>query len=204
VPHLHQVYFFPNIRSTYNIRQTQKSAATMPAMLDDPTSPPILHKLDKAAHSFTPEHVTLKDGSKATILPFTSLSQVPASLVAFLHAQLWAEIEAGDTYPMLDALPVEAFGSYWFGVFGAVMLEGEYKSSEDVKDLDADWSKVCLGSFYTKPNYPGRSSHVCNAGFLVTSAARNKGVGKQLGKQYLKWAPKLVRVCGVCYIGRTD
>ncbi|OSS44620.1 hypothetical protein B5807_10705 [Epicoccum nigrum] len=163
----------------------------MPAMLDDPTSPPILHKLDKAAHSFTPEHVTLKDGSNATILPFTSLSQVPASLVAFLHAQLSAEIEAGDTYPMLDALPLESFGPYWFGVFGAVMLEGEHKSSEDVRDLDADWSRVCLGSFYTKPNYPGRSSHVCNAGFLVTSAARNKGVGKQLGKQYLKWAPKL-------------
>jgi GNAT superfamily N-acetyltransferase len=169
----------------------------MPAMLDDPTSPPILHTLDKAAHSFTPEHVTLKDGSNATIIPFTSLSQVPASLVAFLHAQLSAEIEAGDTYPMLDALPLESFGPYWFGVFGAVMLEGEYKSSEDVKDSDADWSKACLGSFYTKPNYPGRSSHVCNAGFLVTSAARNKGVGKQLGRQYLKWAPKLVRVCGV-------
>ena len=88
-------------------------------------------------------------------------------------------------------------------VFGAVMLAGKYKSSEHVRDLDADWSKACLGSFYTKPNYPGRSSHVCNAGFLVTSAARNKGVGKQLGKQYLKWAPKLVRVCGVCCMYET-
>lgn len=165
----------------------------MPAMLDDPTSPPILHKVDKAAHEFISEHVTLKDGtSTATILPFTSLDQVPPSLVAFLHAQLSAEIEGGDTYPMLDALPLENFGPYWFGVFGAVMLEGDFKSSEDIKNLDADWSKVCLGSFYTKPNYPGRSSHVCNAGFLVTSAARNKGVGKLLGKQYLKWAPKLV------------
>jgi len=164
----------------------------MPAMLDDPTSPPILHKVDRRAHELTPEHVTLKNGSAATILPFTSLDQVPKSLVAFLHAQLSAEIEGGDTYPMLEALPVEAFGPYWFGVFGAVMLEGDFKSSEDVKSLDTDWSKVCLGSFYTKPNYPGRSSHVCNAGFLVTSAARNKGVGKLLGKQYLKWAPQLV------------
>lgn len=148
--------------------------------------------------------MTLKNGSSATILPFTSLDQVPQSLVAFLHAQLSAEIEAGDTYPMLEALPVEAFGPYWFGVFGAVMLEGDFKSSEDVKSLDADWSKVCLGSFYTKPNYPGRSSHVCNAGFLVTSAARNKGVGKLLGKQYLKWAPQLVCVriivCGMHWL----
>jgi GNAT superfamily N-acetyltransferase len=165
----------------------------MPAMLDDPTSPPILHKVDEAAHNLTPEHVTLKDGTTtATILPFTSLSQVPPSLVAFLHAQLSAEIEGGDTYPMLDALPLDKFGPYWFGVFGAVMLEGDFQTTEEVKELEADWSKMCLGSFYTKPNYPGRSSHVCNAGFLVTSAARNKGVGKLLGKQYLKWAPKLV------------
>ncbi len=51
---------------------------------------------------------------------------------------------------------------------------------------------MCLGSFYIKPNYPGRSSHVCNAGFLVTEKARNRGVGMVLGRQYLEWAPKLV------------
>lgn len=165
----------------------------MPAMLDDPTSPPILYKVDEAAHKFTPSHVTLHDGTTpATILPFTSLTQVPPSLVAFLHAQLSAEIEGGDTYPMLEALPLEAFGPYWFGVFGAVMLKGNIKSTEDVKSLEIDWNQECLGSFYVKPNYPGRSSHVCNAGFLVTNAARNKGVGKLLGKQYLDWAPKLV------------
>lgn len=120
-----------------------------------------------------------------------------------MHAQLSAEIEAGDTYPMLEALPVEAFGPYWFGVFGAVMLEGDFKSADDIQSLDADWSKTCLGSFYTKPNYPGRSSHICNAGFLVTSTARNKGVGKLLGRQYLKWAPQLVCACyGVCAMHR--
>ncbi|KAJ4984543.1 hypothetical protein SVAN01_09944 [Stagonosporopsis vannaccii] len=165
----------------------------MPAMLDDPTSPPILHNLDAAAHTFTPAHVTLRDNSPATIIPFTSLSQVPESLVAFLHSQLAAEIEAGDTYPMLEALPLSSFGAYWFGVFGAVMLEGSVRGVEEVQGLGegADWEKLCLGSFYTKPNYPGRSSHVCNAGFLVTKAARGKGVGKALGTQYLEWAPKL-------------
>ncbi|KAF1355774.1 hypothetical protein EJ07DRAFT_167954 [Lizonia empirigonia] len=89
-----------------------------------------------------PSHVTLKDGpSLATILPFPSLSQVPPPLVAFLHAQLSAEIH---TYPMLDALPLASFGSYWFGVFCA---------------LDPHWETLCLGSFYIQPNYPGRSSH---------------------------------------------
>lgn len=98
---------------------------------------------------------------------------------------------------MLEALPLSAFGAYWFGVFGAVMLAGEVSGGveEAVRGLaegGARWEDLCLGSFYVKPNYPGRSSHVCNAGFLVSKAARGKGVGKALGRQYLEWAPKLV------------
>jgi RimJ/RimL family protein N-acetyltransferase len=163
----------------------------MPAMLDDPTSPAI--KRDIMPVDFAPRHVTLKDETAATILPFTSLAQVPPSLVAYLCSQLALEIEKGDTYPLLDPLPVELFGPYWFGLFGAIMFIGELNGPEDVLRMgDADWTKVCLGSFYIKPNYPGRSSHVCNAGFLVTEASRNRGVGKLMGQAYLEWAPKLV------------
>jgi len=43
-----------------------------------------------------------------------------------------------------------------------------------------------------QPNYPGRSSHICNAGFLVHESARGQGVGRILGEAYLKWAPQLV------------
>lgn len=39
----------------------------------------------------------------------------------------------------------------------------------------------------------GRCSHVCNAGFLTTTAARNRGVGMVMGEAYLDYAPKLVR-----------
>lgn len=38
----------------------------------------------------------------------------------------------------------------------------------------------------------GRCSHVCNAGFLTTAAARGKGVGIAMGETYLEFAPKLV------------
>lgn len=38
----------------------------------------------------------------------------------------------------------------------------------------------------------GRCSHICNAGFLTTTAARGKGVGQQMGEAYLDFAPKLV------------
>ena len=75
------------------------------------------------------------------------------------------------------------------------MLLGEVSSAQDVAHMEARgdrWEEVCLGSFYVKPNYPGRSSHVCNGGFLVTEAARNRGVGRLMGEGYLEWAPKLV------------
>lgn len=96
---------------------------------------------------------------------------------------------------MMVPMPVSSFGPYWFQNFAAVMLLGEIGSVEDVVRMDrrrTNWEKVCLGSFYVKPNYPGRSSHVCNGGFLVTDAARNRGVGRLMGEGYLEWAPKLV------------
>ncbi|KAF5852154.1 hypothetical protein GGP41_000876 [Bipolaris sorokiniana] len=160
----------------------------MPAMLDDPTTPPI--QRTTPIPSFTPTPVTLRDGTtRATILPFTSPSQVPPSLISFLCTQLALEIAAGDTYPMLDPLPLEAFGPYWFSTFAAIMVLGEGLSVEGLGE--EKWEEKCLGSFYVKPNYPGRSSHVCNGGFLVNGKKRNLGVGKALGKAYLEWAPRL-------------
>ena len=96
---------------------------------------------------------------------------------------------------MMISMAVSTFGTYWFQNFGAIMLLGEVESVEQVWEMEnggEEWERVCLGSFYVKPNYPGRSSHVCNGGFLVTEAARNKGVGRLMGEGYLEWAPKLV------------
>ncbi|EKG17035.1 hypothetical protein MPH_05724 [Macrophomina phaseolina MS6] len=95
---------------------------------------------------------------------------------------------------MIDNFTFEAFGPYWFSNFGAVMLLGDVKNADDVRRMEEEgcnWEKQCLGSFYVKPNYPGRSSHVCNGGFLVTDGARNRGVGRLMGECYLEWAPLL-------------
>jgi hypothetical protein len=177
----------------------------MPAMLDDPTAP-VIYRTSGPAPFPTPQgplpphvvprHVTLRDRmTAATLIPFSAPEQVPPSLVSYLCGQLNAEIEKGDTYPMINQMPVESFGPYWFANFGAVMLLGTIDSADMLRRLSTDstdWDKMCLGSFYIKPNYPGRSSHVCNGGFIVTPAARNKGVGRLMGEAYLNWAPKLV------------
>jgi GNAT superfamily N-acetyltransferase len=148
---------------------------------NDPTLPPDIH----------PRHVTLRDRQTvATVVPFASKDQVPASLLLYLSDQFKKEIEGGDTYPMMDPMPSDKFASYWFQNFGAIMLLGSIESADEVVE-GKNWSKECLGSFYIKPNYPGRSSHVCNAGFLVTDASRGRGVGRLMGESYLDYAPKL-------------
>ncbi|KAK4987209.1 Protein spt10 [Elasticomyces elasticus] len=176
----------------------------MPAMLDDPTAPVIYRTSGPAPYptpfaplppEIAPRQVTLRDRvTVATLIPFLSPDQVPKSLLKYLCALLNREILKGDTYPMIAELPFESFGPYWFANFGAVMLLGDIKDQAEVMQMDLEgkeWEKQCLGSFYIKPNYPGRSSHVCNGGFLVTDAARNRGVGRLMGEGYIEWAPKL-------------
>ncbi|KAK3496297.1 hypothetical protein B0T13DRAFT_399799 [Neurospora crassa] len=173
----------------------------MPAILDDPSAGTIYRVSgaapypDPAHPSFpptiVPRHVTLRDRQTvATVVPFASRHQVPNSLLHYLHDQFNKEIEGGDTYPMLDAMPFDKFADYWFQNFAGVMLLGQIERGEDIVD-NKNWSTECLGTFYIKPNYPGRSSHICNAGFIVTDASRNRGVGRLMGETYLDWAPKL-------------
>ena len=138
-----------------------------------------------------PRQVTLRDRQTvATILPLSSHRQIPSSLIAYLCGQFNKEIEGGDTYPMMEPFPVHDFTRYWFQNFAAIMLLGSIDSPADIAE-GMDWSRECLGSFYIKPNYPGRSSHVCNAGFLVTDASRNRGVGRLMGETYIDYAPRL-------------
>ena len=177
----------------------------MPATMEDPTAPVIVRTSGSVSYpppggplpvGVAPRQVTLRDRvTIATVIPFSAPNQVPITLLAYLCDQLGREIEKGDTYPVVDPLPLDNFGPYWFGVFGAIVLLGEVHDGRQIHEMarnGCDWERECLGSFYIKPNYPGRSSHVCNGGFLVTDASRNRGVGRLMGEIYLDWAPKLV------------
>lgn len=173
----------------------------MPAIMGDPASAAIYRATGAAPFpaptdtqlppTIHPLHITLRNGSSATILPVAALSKVPRSLADFLCAQMNSEIEAGDTYPMLEPFPEDAFAKYWFANFVAVCVAGSLEGVGALKEEGA-WEGKVLGTFYIKPNYTGRSSHVSNAGFLVTEAARGKGVGRAMGEAYVRWAPELV------------
>ncbi|KAL4940820.1 hypothetical protein BDV06DRAFT_213147 [Aspergillus oleicola] len=169
----------------------------MPSILEDPSTrnpPPPLPQETTSKSLLKPIHTTLKTGQTATLYPITTgPSFLPQSLLKFLHKEFTAEIEKGCTYPMEEVMEYSRFGEYWFGCFGVVAVLDSKNDSGEEKGLseDRDWERECLGTFYVKPNYPGRCSHVCNAGFLTTAVARNKGVGMVMGKAYLHYAPLL-------------
>ena len=45
-----------------------------------------------------------------------------------------------------------------------------------------------LGAATIGPNRPGRGSHVATASFMVSPAARGRGVGRYLGEYAIRWA----------------
>lgn len=131
-------------------------------MLEDPSThnpPPQAHTL--AMSRLTPKTTTLpKASAKMTLYPITAgPTSLPADLVKFLHAEFSAEIERGTTYPMEQPMGVDQFARYWFGTFAVVALLDEEQheggNGSDGLREGRDWERVCLGTFYIKPNYPG-------------------------------------------------
>lgn len=48
-----------------------------------------------------------------------------------------------------------------------------------------------VGSYYVKPNQPGRGAHVCNAGYMVAAEVRGRGVGRAMGEHSIGEARRL-------------
>ncbi|TPX32846.1 hypothetical protein SmJEL517_g04122 [Synchytrium microbalum] len=98
-------------------------------------------------------------------------------LVETLRGLLNLEILNGSTYPQENGLDRAQFEAYFLSYDAFVLIR--------------DSDQAVLGTFYVKPNYPGRCSHICNAGFLVMPEFRNLGIGKVLCEAFLILAPKL-------------
>lgn len=51
-----------------------------------------------------------------------------------------------------------------------------------------DDGELVLGTYLLKPNQPGNGAHIANAGFMVSSAARGRGIGRAMGEHCLRQA----------------
>lgn len=91
-------------------------------------------------------------------------------------------IQGGDTYDFEETASDQDAFDYWFGkgVSSWVMEE----SASDA-DKDGAGSKI-LGYYKIIQNHRGRGSHVANASFMVSSAARNKGIGRKMGEDCIR------------------
>ena len=124
-------------------------------------------QVDKSGTIVETLTVTLKDGSKAQIVPLDSSNQ------GRIHSIFNEIVSQGTTYPQEQELSLEQFLTYFSTAFVLVL------------------DSIPIGAFYVKPNFPGRCSHICNGGFIVDQAYRNLGVGTCLAKCFIKYAPRL-------------
>ena len=94
---------------------------------------------------------------------------------------LWAIIgpilKAGETYPQPPETTEAEARAWWIDEHRAVYV--------------AELEGVILGTYYLTDNKPGLGSHVANAGYMVGSAARGRGIGRAMGEHSLRAAREL-------------
>ncbi|KAF8806542.1 acyl-CoA N-acyltransferase [Phlegmacium glaucopus] len=134
-------------------------------------------------------------------LTLTTARALPGFL-EYLGTIFAKEIADGMTYPQEGDMNQETFEAYFFsadvfvGILGPsprTAISGSEQQDFDIEEERASrtWDDCVAGYYYIKPNYPGRSSHICNAGFVVPPLHRGKGYGKLLAQSYVHYAPRL-------------
>ncbi|ORX50599.1 hypothetical protein DM01DRAFT_260210 [Hesseltinella vesiculosa] len=124
--------------------------------------------------SILPMAKTLRNGMASSL---HSIDPNNTALVDYLHQLFNLELEDGSTYPQEDPLDRQAFVAYFLSYDAFVLVKGD-----TVPDQANEMQDNILGTFYVKPNYPGRCSHICNAGFVTSSIHRGNGAGVAMGE----------------------
>lgn len=98
------------------------------------------------------------------------------------HGELYirfAEIvAAGEGYPQAPGpLAAEDFYEYWLAGKSLVAV--------------ARSGGAIVGSYYLKPNFPGRAAHIANGGYFVIRERRGQGIGTVLVEDSLAQARSL-------------
>lgn len=97
----------------------------------------------------------------------------------------------GNTYPQDVPLTPEEFAQYWLkGEAFVVRLCQENQPSTVASPASQTVTPATqmVAAFYLKPNFPGRCSHICNAGFIVAPPFRGQGIGRMMGETLIEVA----------------
>ena len=116
------------------------------------------------------EHqVRSKSGELIVLGPLTE-SETADLFSLFSHV-----VATGEGFPHSPPLTRQDFESTWIkpvSVVVAARLEGRL-----------------VGAYYLKPNFVGKAAHIANAGYMVASVARRRGVGRALIEDSVWRAP---------------
>ncbi|AKG23308.1 GNAT family N-acetyltransferase [Calothrix sp. 336/3] len=124
-----------------------------------------------------PIHKILKNGMKV------ELDSMQAQEEEVVRRLLNLIIIDGKTYPQSQPLSPREFSNYW--------LSGKAFVVRNMDDLPEYQAQEVLGGFFLKPNFPGRCSHIGNAGFIVQPRCRGQGIGRFMGEAMLEIASSL-------------
>jgi GNAT superfamily N-acetyltransferase len=93
---------------------------------------------------------------------------------------LFAEVvAAGEGFPHMSPLTEEAFGSTWV----------DEVTTTIAARLEREGGADLAGAYYLKPNFVGRGAHIANAGYVVSTGLRRRGIGRLLVEDSMWRAP---------------
>lgn len=111
--------------------------------------------------------------------------------VAADEPQIWeiikSVISTGDTYVFSPASPREKMLAYWFAADKQTYVALWSEPSAATGALN----QKIVGTFFLKDNQPDLGSHVANAGYMVSPAAKGKRVGRTMAEFSLEEAKRL-------------
>ncbi|CAF0871165.1 unnamed protein product [Rotaria sordida] len=73
-------------------------------------------------------------------------------------------------------------------------MSSVYETTDRPKEYNSSKLESLLpieSTFYIKPNFPGRYSHICNGGFITSNIYRNQGIGRIMALAFIKITPLL-------------
>ena len=86
-------------------------------------------------------------------------------------------VASGDTYTFDPNISRDDALAYWF--------------ASGTRTYVAELDRRIVGTYVLRPNQGGGGAHVANAGFMVSSSARGKGIGRAMGEHCLGEARRL-------------
>ncbi len=110
--------------------------------------------------SLLPIENTTKSNKLVSVHSLTTIlqqSEDESKLLSYLQSLLNKEIEFGNTYPQKFPLNSSEFKNYFLSGDVFIVIKGGKTETIDLYD---NLEENLLGTFYIKPNFPGRCSHV--------------------------------------------